>query len=68
MEDLINMGENASEMINKLSRKLEHSRELNNLFIKFLWKAAKDKVNLPEELIDLIEEKISIYNADLKEN
>ena len=30
------LGENASELINKLSRQLEHSRYLNDLFVKFV--------------------------------
>ena len=30
------MGENASEMINKLSRHLEHARDLNDLFATFV--------------------------------
>ena len=51
MEDIDYMGENASEMINKLSRQLEHSRDLNELFtqtshIKNCLETLKNKGNL----------------------
>ena len=47
MEDINNMGENASEMINKLSRQLEHARDLNDLFVRFV---KVDELNIPEEV------------------
>ena len=64
MEDINNMGENASEMINKLSRQLEHSRDLNDLFINFV---NIDKLNIPEEVKKLIKTKVQICQDD-KEN
>lgn len=64
MEDIENMGENASEMINKLSRHLEHSRDLNDLFITFV---DIDKLNIPEEVKKLIKTKVQICQDD-KEN
>lgn len=64
MEDINNMGENASEMINKLSRQLEHSRDLNDLFITFV---DIDKLNIPEEVKKLIKTKVQICQDD-KEN
>ena len=36
MEDIEKLGENASEMINKLSRQLEHARDLNDLLTRFI--------------------------------
>ena len=51
MEDIESMGENASEMINKLSRQLEHSRDLNDLFLTFV---NVDNLNIPEEVKKLI--------------
>lgn len=41
------MGENASEMINKLSRHLEHARDLNDLFTTFV---DIDSLNIPRRL------------------
>lgn len=41
------MDENASEMINKLSRQLEHSRDLNDLFITFI---NIDEIEIPNEI------------------
>ena len=64
MEDLINMGENASEMINKLSRHLEHSRYLNDLFVRFV---DIESLDVPKEIKDLIKENIQICMSD-KEN
>ena len=55
------MGENSSEMINKLSRQLEHSRELNDLFIKFV---DVEELEIPKELKDLILEKIQVCKKD----
>ena len=55
MEDIESMGENASEMINKLSRQLEHSRDLNDLFLTFV---NVDNLNIPEEVKKLIKTKI----------
>lgn len=64
MEDIESMGENASEMINKLSRQLEHSRDLNDLFLTFV---NVDNLNIPEEVKKLIKTKIQICQDD-KEN
>ena len=64
MEDIESMGENASEMINKLSRQLEHSRDLNDLFLMFV---NVDNLNIPEEVKKLIKTKIQICQDD-KEN
>lgn len=55
------LDENASEMINKLSRQLEHSRELNNLYERFI---DIDKLNIPEEIKELIKIKIQVYKND----
>ena len=55
------MGENASEMINKLSRQLEHSRDLNDLFITFV---DVDKLDVPEEVKKLIKTKIQVCKDD----
>lgn len=55
------MGENASEMINKLSRQLEHSRDLNDLFITFV---DIDKLDIPEEVKTLIKTKIQVCKDD----
>ena len=46
------LGENASEMINKLSRHLEHSRYLNDLFIKFV---SIENLDIPSEIKTLIQ-------------
>ena len=56
-----NMGENASEMINKLSRHLEHSRDLNDLLITFV---DIDKLDIPEEVKTLIKTKIQVCKDD----
>ena len=64
MEDIESMGENASEMINKLSRQLEHSRDLNDLFLTFV---NVDNLSIPEEVKKLIKTKIQICQDD-KEN
>ena len=64
MEDIDYMGENASEMINKLSRQLEHSRDLNELFITFI---DIDGLDIPEELKKLIRIKMQVCQDD-KEN
>lgn len=64
MEDIENMGENASEMINKLSRHLEHSRDLNDLLITFV---NIDELAIPEEVKKLIHTKIRVCQDD-KEN
>ncbi|MBQ4524136.1 MAG: hypothetical protein IJA10_14480 [Lachnospiraceae bacterium] len=58
------MGENASEMINKLSRQLEHSRDLNELFITFI---DIDGLDIPEEVKKLIRIKMQVCQDD-KEN
>ena len=55
------MGENASEMINKLSRQLEHSRDLNDLFMTFV---NVDELNIPEEVRGLIKTKIQVCKDD----
>ena len=59
-----NMGENASEMINKLSRQLEHARDLNDLFITFV---DIDKLDVSEEVKKIIKTKIQVCKDD-KEN
>lgn len=64
MEDINNMGENASEMINKLSRQLEHARDLNDLFVRFV---KLDELNIPEEVKELIREKILVCDEDKKQ-
>ena len=64
MEDIERMGENASEMINKLSRQLEHSRDLNDLFVRFV---DIDNLELPKEIKELIKEKIQICKDDKTE-
>ena len=61
MEDIDKLGENASEMINKLSRQLEHARMLNDLFTRFI---DVDKLDVPKEIKDLIKEKIQICEDD----
>lgn len=58
------MGENASEMINKLSRHLEHARDLNDLFATFV---NIDELAVPEEVKNLIRTKIQVCQDD-KEN
>lgn len=58
------MGENASEMINKLSRHLEHSRDLNDLFTTFV---NIDDLDIPVEVKNLIRTKIQVCQDD-KEN
>lgn len=58
------LGENASELINKLSRHLEHSRYLNDLFIKFV---SIENLDIPSEIKTLIQEHIQICKDD-KEN
>ena len=63
MEAIERMGENASEMINKLSRQLEHSRDLNDLFIRFV---DIDNLELPKEIKELIK-KIQICKDDKTE-
>ncbi len=55
------MGENASEMINKLSRQLEHARDLNDLFTTFV---DIDKLQIPEEVKKIIKTKIQICQDD----
>ena len=55
------LGENASEMINKLSRQLEHSRDLNDLFITFV---DVDKLEIPNEVKDLIKTKMQVCKDD----
>ena len=64
MENIDYMGENASEMINKLSRQLEHSRDLNELFITFI---DIDGLDIPEEVKKLIRIKMQVCQDD-KEN
>ena len=61
MEDIEKLGENASEMINKLSRQLEHSRDLNDLFITFV---DVDKLEIPNEVKDLIKTKMQVCKDD----
>jgi len=61
MEDIERMGENASEMINKLSRHLEHARDLNDLFITFV---DLEQLEVPKEIKDLIRTKIQICKDD----
>ena len=57
MDDLMEvdlLGENASELINRLSRQLEHSRDLNDLFTTFV---DIDKLDIPEEVKNKIHDK-----------
>ncbi len=61
MEDIEKLGENASEMINKLSKRLERSQDLNSLFIKFV---DVDSLPVPNEIKELLREKIAICQAD----
>ncbi len=58
------MGENASEMINKLSRQLEHARDLNDLYERFV---DIDKLDIPEEVKELIKTKCQICKDDKTE-
>ena len=58
------MGKNAGEMINKLSRQLEHSRDLNDLLITFI---NIDEIEIPNEIKKLIKTKIQVCQDD-KEN
>lgn len=58
------MGKKTSEMINKLSRHLEHSRDLNELFIMFV---NIDELDIPVEVRNLIKTKILVCQDD-KEN
>ncbi len=55
------MGENASEMINKLSRQLEHARDLNDLFTTFV---NVDDLQIPDEVKKLIKTKIQVCQDD----
>ena len=64
MEDIEKLGENASEMINKLSRQLEHARDLNDLLTRFI---NIDALDLPNEIKELIKEKIQICKDDKTE-
>ena len=64
MEDIEKLGENAGEMINKLSRQLEHARDLNDLLTRFI---NIDDLDLPSEIKDLIKEKIQICKDDKTE-
>lgn len=64
MEDIERLGENASELINKLSRHLERSRDLNDLFIRFV---DIDKLDVSEDVKMLIKGKVLACQED-KEN
>ena len=55
------MGENSNEMINKLTRQLEHSRDLNDLFLKFV---DVENLNVPNEIKELIKEKAQVCKTD----
>ena len=55
------LSENASEMINKLSRQLEHARDLNDLFMTFV---DIEELEIPKEVKDLIRMKIQVCKAD----
>ena len=61
MEDIERLGENASELINKLSRHLERSRDLNDLFIRF---ADIDKLDVSEDVKMLIQGKVLACQED----
>ena len=52
---------NAAEIIEELSKKLEHSRDLNNLFVQFI---DVDKLELPEEVKKIFKQKIQICESD----
>lgn len=56
--------ENACEMINKLSRQLERSRALNDLFVTFV---DIEKLELSDDVKRLIKTKIQVCQDD-KEN
>lgn len=59
------MGENASEMINKLSRQLEHARDLNDLFVTFV---DIDKLQVPDEVKKIIKTKVQVCQDDKENN
>lgn len=61
MYEVDNMGENASEMINKLSRQLEHARDLNDLFTTFV---DIEQLEIPNEVKKIIKTKIQICKDD----
>ena len=61
MEDMERLGENASELINKLSRHLERSRDLNDLFIRFV---DIDKLDVSEDVKMLIKGKVLACQED----
>lgn len=65
MEDIERLGENASEMINRLSRQLEHSRDLVDLFITFV---DIDALNISEDIKGLIKTKIQVCKDDKENN
>lgn len=65
MEDIERLGENAGEMINKLSRQLEHSRDLNDLFITFV---DVDELSISEDIKRLIKTKIQVCKDDKENN
>ena len=58
------MLDNASEMINKLSRQLEHFRDLNDLFMTFV---DIDQLQIPDEVKKIIRTKMQVCQDD-KEN
>ncbi len=58
------MGENESELINRLSRQLERARELADLYIKFL---DYEKTDLPPEVKEIFKDKITRYSNDKEE-
>ena len=53
--------DNTCELINKLSRHLEHSRDLNDLFMTFV---DVDNMDVPEEIKSLIKTKIQVCKDD----
>ena len=58
------MGENASEMINKLSLQLEHARDLNDLLTTFV---NIEELDVPEEVKKIIRTKIQVCIDDRNE-
>ncbi|MBO5487777.1 MAG: hypothetical protein J5988_12785 [Eubacterium sp.] len=59
------MGENASEMINKLSRQLEHARNVADML---LMNMSDDFESIDIKDKKLLNEYISVYKADKENN
>lgn len=66
VEEMIDeMGENASEMINKLSRQLEHARNVADML---LMNMSDDFESIDIKDKKLLNEYISVYKADKENN